>query len=733
MGTPTAQQPPLGSPFPRRPATGPFLQVTIGLLVALSIALIASAHVAGAAGVDAGGPVWLDQFCVGQEQCAVGDFNGDGRDDVLTFVRDTQAGNGQGDVFVALSNGSSFQAPTKWHDFFCTGQEICKVGDFNGDGKDDIIAFERSGATGDAVGDVYVALSTGSGFGATQKWHDYFCVSIELCDVGDFNGDGRTDIISFTRSTYSGGAMGDVYVALSNGSSFGNGAKWQEFFCIGVEDCQVGDFNGDGKDDIIAFAKSSPGSPSGNVFVALSIGTSFAGGAKWNDFFCVGNEVCAVADFNGDNKDDIVTFLQSNYGGSADGDVFTALSSGSGFSNGSKWNDYFCLGGQICGVGDFSGDHHADIVAFVRDSQPAPQRGDVNVALSAGTPYQFVASGKWQSTFCYGQEQCATGDFNGDGKDDVLTFVRDTQGGGGQGDVWVALSNGAGFGPSLKWSDFFCVGQETCKVADVNGDGYDDLVSFVKNTQGGDVAGDVYVALSSGGSFGPRTKWHEIFCLGAELCDVGDFNGDGKADIITFLRSTYSGDAVGDVYVALSNGFSFGTATKWQNFFCISAEDCQVGDFNGDRRDDVVSFTKSGAVYVGLSNGFSFADGAKWNGFFCVGPETCGVGDFNGDGLEDVITFVRSSYNSPSDGDVYVGISNGISGFSVGPKWNDVFCINQEVCGAGDFNGDGRTDVSAFTRSIYSGDANGSVYVALSTGTGYRFTSWYRFYVPFVP
>ncbi|GEB57102.1 hypothetical protein [Streptomyces gardneri] len=43
------------------------------------------------------------------------------------------------------------------------------TGDYNGDGKDDIVTFTHT-----ASADVYVGVSNGSSFGGGQKWHDYF-------------------------------------------------------------------------------------------------------------------------------------------------------------------------------------------------------------------------------------------------------------------------------------------------------------------------------------------------------------------------------------------------------------------------------------------------------------------------------------------------------------------------------------------------------------------------------
>ncbi|MGW0238939.1 FG-GAP repeat domain-containing protein, partial [Streptomyces sp. NPDC002996] len=234
------------------------------------------------------------------------------------------------------------------------------------------------------------------------------------------------------------------------------------------------------------------------------------------------------------------------------------------------------------GPTDFTGDSKDDIVTFTRTRE-----ADTYVAPSTGAG--FGGAGVWHDFFAPGGETPLSGDFNGDTKDDIVTFAH-----GPEADVYVALSNGSGFGPATVWHDFFSPRHETPAVGDVNGDGFDDIVTFTH-----DAEADVYVALSNGmDGFGAGQKWNEHFAPAGEFPALGDVDGDGADDLITFTQGSSA-----DVYVAFSDRVDgFGPGQLVHEHFAPGAEQPRVGDVNGDEKDDIVAFTQGAEadVFVAL-------------------------------------------------------------------------------------------------------------------------------------
>jgi hypothetical protein len=271
----------------------------------------------------------------------------------------------------------------------------------------------------------------------------------------------------------------------------------------GMDGWFIGDFNGDGLEDIFRYA---PGHTGADVY--LSTGSAFVESGSWTGFG-YGDTGWYVGDFNGDGKADIFRYMP----GTSGADVF--LSSGTSFDYAASWTG---AGSGHDGwyVGDFDGDGKTDVFRYL------PGISGADMFLSNGAA--FVYAGSWTAAG-NGADKWYIGDFNGDGKDDLLRYLPGTSGG------QVFLSTGHSFSYDGSWTGFGH-GELKWFVEDVNGDGKDDLVGNPYMTAASSV-----VLLSTGSSFVLTDQWSPQG-NGAAGWGIGDFNGDGKADLLDYTSNT---------------------------------------------------------------------------------------------------------------------------------------------------------------------------------------------------
>ncbi len=308
-----------------------------------------------------------------------------------------------------------------WHDNFCSSGDACLTGDFDGDSRDDVIAMSDDGAAQVALAGGLLVVGTSEapdgtifdetqpGFRTASLWGASICyVGYEDCVVGDFNGDGLHDVAAI------GTGYGSVFVSLSQGDRFGTPTNVTTLGgpCDAVSMCNAADVNGDGIDDLLRFPRNG----SGHAFVSLGTGTSFQPEALAASGFCNSDYSCMADDVNGDGKHDLVAFTRGTAG-----DVYVRLSSSGGtasFGAAYRWHTWFCAYNETCATGDVNGDGRADIMTFTQGSTR-----DVYVAVSQWPAMSFGAGMKWHDRFSWPTELTRVGDFNGDHLTDILTFA----------------------------------------------------------------------------------------------------------------------------------------------------------------------------------------------------------------------------------------------------------------------------------------------------------------------
>jgi thermitase len=188
-----------------------------------------------------------------------GDVDGDGRADVLLW----DAGSG---VRVLRSTGSSFGAQETWS--AAAPGTLNAAGDVTGDGIADLMRH---------AGTFEVLVSTGGqagGFRAPATWSGD--PAGDAAALADVSGDGRADLVIWTGS----GPQGLVDVGVSTGTAFAASTRWIDGNPLDpngvLEFAAAGDFDGDGRDDLLGYDTAS-----GCLMVLVSTGAAFEEARPW--------------------------------------------------------------------------------------------------------------------------------------------------------------------------------------------------------------------------------------------------------------------------------------------------------------------------------------------------------------------------------------------------------------------------------------------------------------------
>ncbi len=653
---------------------------------------------------------------------AVGDFNSDGYSDVVGVSVSSAL---LGKLAVWLNDGSGGFGPRV--DFPAGGSSRdVVVADFNGDGNADLAVVLADGtATLISVlaGDGNAGFSSPSTF-PLEPGGDPFDI-----DIGDFNADGRTDLV-VANTIQSGGLSGDdVSVLLGNGSG---GFEPYVSFPAGSFPLEVavGDLNGDGKADLAVANGGSPnrasmllGDGAGSFSPAVSIPLTRAP-----------NSV-AIADLNGDGAMDLAT---------ASGHAYVSVLLGDGSGSFGAGFDFPTGGVPSIDPGvvaaDFNHDGRTDVASLtsgvaIQLAVPpsiSPTVGDalsdtvtLTGAVSPTGTLSFNGYGPGDSGCAGPPVFTATAAVDGNGSYRSPPFPTTDPGtyrfiatyGGDANNPAVASACGDPFetvavakavpvlstqaagpiaAPSFAPAADFAVGSDPqgSVVGDFNGDGRADLAVA-------ELSGHVSVLLGDGaGGLGPPAT----FATGDNplLLAAHDLSGDGILD----LAVTSGGSSSTDVSVLLGNGAGgFGSAVNYPVGGLSGA--VVVADFNGDARPDL-------AVTVPVSNNVSVLLGDGSGGFAAAVSFTAGTlpygmvtADLDDDSDSDLVV---ANYGAD---DVSVLLGDGAGGFE--PAANFPAGPSPAFVALADFDGDGIDDLA-----VANIGATGGVTVLAGNGGGFE-------------
>jgi FG-GAP-like repeat/FG-GAP repeat len=596
------------------------------------------------------------EFAAGEAPVAVavGDFNGDGRLDLVTvngrFIFPSTI---QNEVTILLGQGDgTFQATPGVVLGSNLGSVAIVVADFNGDRHLDLAVVNEFDAT------VSILLGRGDGTFQGPSMLRVGTDPVALA-VGDFNGDRHLDLAvvnSPMGSLEQPTPLGTVSILLGQGDGTFQAAP---AVAVGRDprSVAVGDFNGDRRLDLVVgnFADNTvsilAGAGDGTFQAALAVE--------------VGRQpiAMAVGDFNGDGRLDLA--VANEMFALSVGTVSILLGRGDGtFQAGTP----VPVGRTPVSIaaGDFNGDGRLDVATTnLFDNTVSILLGQDDGTFQ-GMP--AVAVGNFPVAL-------AVGNFNGDRSLDIVTANRTAN------TVSVLLGHGDGTFQSALDVAVADVGTSSVVVGDFNGDRRLDIAAtgFVDST--------VTILLGDGNGTFQTTSPATVRNFPWQAA-AGDFNGDGHLDLA--LANQEHGGIGNSVSILLGRGD--GTFQEAPAVMVSAPVAVVVGDFNGDGRPDLAVTNDVGAsvsIVLGRGDGtFQMAAAVP------VGrnPLSLAIGDFNGDSHLDLAVTNTNQNPSSEPGSVSILLGRGDGTFQAMPEV--IVGVRPVSVAVGDFNGDGHSDLA---------------------------------------
>jgi len=563
-----------------------------------------------------------------------------------------------------------------------SGNTYAVVGDFNGDGRDDVIIQGPGTGT-----EPTVELLFGQADGTLSP--PQYLTNVAGSVAGDIDGNGTVDLVAISMGS-SGGVGCSVY--LNNGkASFTPGPACPYISAGDAIMWKLVDMNDDGLPDLLVSTLATNG-----IYLLLNQGGKFANPQLLATPGT--NQTFAIADWNDDGRPDIA-YNAVGTGGTEE--VHFLLNQGNGRFQDTMTTGLLGMTGTLIAA-DFNVDGVPDLaIEYV----PPPGNFELVVSIFLGQGNNAFVSGS-ETTFYpapFATYQFVVGDFDHDGFPDLVGQNADGQ------PSFLLYLWGDGHG-NIAPVQIFGPRSFNLEVGDINGDGLPDIVAP-------DEFNEISVALGQKGRNVPSPV-----LLGPAIgpyVTTADVNGDGLPDILigesvflnqgneSFAAPAFSSpygfaiadlnhdglaDLVGgtgnEVWVWPGTGDpSFpGSPLSYTPPIQFNFSDLQIFDMDKDGYPDL------------LSDGLILYSDSEYN--FTplkvpfIGPFV--VGDFNGDGYLDIATNAETFLGGPNR--TFTQIPN-----LLGLPDGVYFAV-------GDFDGDSTLDIATSDGTIWYGDGQGNFY-----------------------
>jgi len=404
---------------------------------------------------------------------------------------------------------------------------------------------------------------------------------------GDFNGDGLQDLVKRTANTW------ELTVSINNSTALAP-SPWNKNGTNGFTDfvsnqstapILVGDFNGDGRDDVV---QPDMGSGIWSVMRSSTLGkfdkivTPVTGlldpdlpDFNWN----APTRTLTWNPVSSPNSNAVRTYeLQIVRNGTAGITSSVATT----FTKTQAENNAAVLSQSLTSLTP------GEYTVFIRTS--------VNGRVSQWSEGFGISTNAAPATGYSAWQNYLVADFNGDHRDDIAAYNSVRQ------QWYVAISTGTSFEQTVWSSGYNFSGVYSNQLAmDVNGDGRKDIVAQNSTNQW-------IVNISTGTSFLTQQWAAPAFITGTSVSQAlaADVNADGREDIVTLVGTNWNVSFSGNNAFTASSGGAISTVNLGM------PSNTSLIDMNNDSRSDLVGFNAAGKSVVALATATGFLTPTIW-------------------------------------------------------------------------------------------------------------------------